>query len=125
MNFTDIEVMSVSRHKSISGLKSYERSNEKLQSVSLKGLVEAIITPGIINIIKFLLLDRYIVLIYFLYIDQTLCNTSSIAIDEQEQSVSSNYMLKNDRTSDTISTPGFRSALQVIKGIILFISTLF
>ncbi|PKK74215.1 hypothetical protein RhiirC2_739241, partial [Rhizophagus irregularis] len=44
LNFTDIEVMSVSRHKSMSGLKSYERSNKKLQNVSLNGLVKAIFT---------------------------------------------------------------------------------
>ncbi|GBC05859.1 hypothetical protein RclHR1_06480009 [Rhizophagus clarus] len=49
LNFTDIEVMSVSRHKSISGLKSYERSSEKLQNVSLNGLVEAIFMPGTIS----------------------------------------------------------------------------
>ncbi|GBB86589.1 hypothetical protein RclHR1_00130030 [Rhizophagus clarus] len=49
LNFTDIKVMSVSRHKSISGLKSYERSSEKLQNVSLNGLVEAIFMPGTIS----------------------------------------------------------------------------
>ncbi|GES94194.1 kinase-like domain-containing protein [Rhizophagus clarus] len=90
LNFTDIEVMSVSRHKSISGLKSYERSSEKLQNVSLNGLVEAIFMP-----------DQNTL---------TSCSTTSMIINEQN-----NDNQNIDITPDTISTPGFRSALQVAK----------
>jgi len=42
LGFSDIEVMSVSRHHSLNGLKSYERSKSKMQDLCLNGLSQAL-----------------------------------------------------------------------------------
>ncbi|CAB5363749.1 unnamed protein product [Rhizophagus irregularis] len=42
LGFSDIEVMSVSRHRSLNGLKSYERSKSKMQDLCLNGLSQAL-----------------------------------------------------------------------------------
>ncbi|CAB5395117.1 unnamed protein product [Rhizophagus irregularis] len=42
LGFSDIEVMSVSRHRSLNGLKSYERSKSKMQDLCLNGLNQAL-----------------------------------------------------------------------------------
>ncbi|GES82897.1 hypothetical protein RCL_jg191.t1 [Rhizophagus clarus] len=59
----------------------------------------------------------------YIYQDQntlTSCSTTSMIINEQN-----NDNQNIDITPDTISTPGFCSALQVAKGTILFNRTIF
>ena len=41
---TDIETMSISRHKSLKGLASYERSKDKLQANGMKQLINILNT---------------------------------------------------------------------------------
>ena len=42
LGFSDIKVMPVSRHRTLNGLKSYERSKSKMQDLCLNGLSQAL-----------------------------------------------------------------------------------